>query len=181
LTIRSNIISEWSIHEAGLWESVNNISNLVMTTITTSLVVYYLPRLSEIKKESEIRNEIISTGKFILPIMLLISIFFLIGKNQIMQMLYTKEFLKAGDYLFIQFVGNIFKVSGWLFAYILIIKKMTSQYLILEVGFTAIYIFLSMVLINYNGAVGAVYSYTIAYFFYLIGVFFLINSKLDFI
>jgi len=180
LTIRTLIIKKWSIYEAGIWESLNSISNMILVIITTSLAVYYLPKLSSLKNDEDFRAEVISTAKFILPVMLVLTLFLTLIKNILIPLLYSSEFILAGDYLFVQMLGNVLKVAGWLIAYRMIVKKMTLQYIIVEILFTTVYVLISFHLINLYGVEGAVYGYACAYLLYLFMVFYLINRELKF-
>lgn len=69
LIVRTYVISQLSIDEAGLWESVVRISNMYLMVITSSLSVYYLPTISEISN-NKVYPEIIKSLKTILPIVI---------------------------------------------------------------------------------------------------------------
>ena len=68
LIIRSYIKNHESITSAGLWEGINRISIMYLLVITTSLSVYYLPRLAELRNKNELRKEIFSVYKLIIPL-----------------------------------------------------------------------------------------------------------------
>ena len=70
MLLRGYVISQISIDDAGLWEGMNKISNMYLSVITTSLTVYYLPRLSEIRDRRELHCEIFRCYEFILPMLL---------------------------------------------------------------------------------------------------------------
>jgi PST family polysaccharide transporter len=112
--------------------------------------------------------------------MLALTLFLTLIKNILIPLLYSSEFILAGDYLFVQMLGNVLKVAGWLIAYRMIVKKMTVQYIIVEILFTIFYVLISFHFINIYGVQGAVYGYTCAYLFYLFMVFYLINRELKF-
>src|SRR6185503_13397384 len=45
--------AENHLHDAGLWEGVNRISTIYLQVVTTSLSVYYLPKLAGLKTRGE--------------------------------------------------------------------------------------------------------------------------------
>ena len=57
LIIRSYIRKHEGITNAGLWEGINRISAMYLLVITTSLSVYYLPRLAELRSKQELRKK----------------------------------------------------------------------------------------------------------------------------
>src|SRR5258706_3634745 len=63
LIVRNFIADHSSLVNAGLWEGVNRISTIYLQVVTTSLSVYYLPKLAGLKTRNEIRNEIFSVYK----------------------------------------------------------------------------------------------------------------------
>ena len=58
LLVRTNIINHLSVEEAGYWQGIIKISTIYLSMITTTLSIYYLPRLSEIKDKKELQKEI---------------------------------------------------------------------------------------------------------------------------
>src|SRR5690606_21950834 len=113
LFVRAYIIKSHSVTSAGYWEGMNRISGLYLLFVTTSFIVYYLPKLSEIKTNILLRNEIIKTYKVITPIIAgsLILIFLL--KNLVINILFTKEFYPMKDFFFWQLLGDFFKIMSW--------------------------------------------------------------------
>ena len=63
MLLRGYVITEISATEAGWWEAMNRISNMYLMVITTSFSVYYLPRLSELTNNDELRHEIFKSYK----------------------------------------------------------------------------------------------------------------------
>ena len=91
LILRGQIINDISQIEAGWWEAMNRISNIYLLIITTTLSVYYLPRLSEISDNRVLRSELLKAYKIIVPVLLLCfsSIFFL--RFFVIKLLFTSE------------------------------------------------------------------------------------------
>jgi O-antigen/teichoic acid export membrane protein len=97
LLIRTYVISNLSMVEAGYWEGMNKLSSVYLLLITTSLSVYFLPKLSELKTNYELRNEIFKAYKIIMPALL----FGLV-------IIYFKEFLSDVFIIFISINWRFF-------------------------------------------------------------------------
>lgn len=168
LIIRGHIIHEFSIDSAGYWEGMNRISSLYMVFFTTTFGVYYLPKLSKIKDNFSLRQEIIKTYKIIAPLILLSLIIVYFLKNIVIGVLFTKDFYAMKDLFFWQLLGDFFKIMSWILAFIMVAKSMSKIYIISEIVFSVLLVILSYYFINLNGVKGATQAYCLNYFVYLI-------------
>lgn len=163
LLIRSYVITNLSITEAGWWEAINRISGMYLLVITSSFGVYYLPRLSEINNKKELRKEIFTSYKVILPIIIFGFALVYFGRDLIIQILFSKEFYPMRDLFVWQLLGDFFKISSWLLAYLMIAKTMIKQYILTEIIFSSTFVALSILLVNLNGLEGIPQAYLINY------------------
>ncbi|MGV0926021.1 O-antigen translocase [Empedobacter sp. ULE_I145] len=168
LVIRGYLIKNYSITDAGYWEAMNRISGLYLLFVTTSLGVYYLPKLSEIKSEKLLKEEVLKTYKLVLPIVLLSLIIMYFLKDFVITILFTKEFYPVKNLFSWQFLGDFFKIASWILAFIMVAKSKTKAFIITEIVFSISIILLSYFFINFNGVVGATQAYFVNYFLYFI-------------
>jgi PST family polysaccharide transporter len=170
LIIRSFISTRISVNAAGIWEGMNRISSLYLMVITTSLSVYYLPRLSELKSDSELRAEIIGTYKVVVPVILVISSLIFLLKNLIIHILFNKGFLNMSELFAFQLLGDTFKIFSWVLGYQFVAKTMTAYYVTMEILFTLCLVGISMYFISLYGTIGATIGYMITYFLYFLSM-----------
>ncbi len=179
LLLRNYIIKNIGLSDAGLWEAINRISTLHLMLITTSLITYYLPRLSEIKKGNLLREEVRSVSKIVIPFVFISSMLIYLLRNLAIQILFTSEFNTIEPLFFYQMLGDFFKVISWLFALIMLAKAKQSVYIVSEIVFASLFYFLSIAFVTKYGVIGATYSYAITYFIYaLFSLFFFMNFTL---
>jgi len=179
LLIRGYLINNYSISSAGYWEGMNRISGLYLLFVTTSFSVYYLPKLSEIKSESLLRKEILTTYKIITPIIAISLMLIFILKGVVISILFTKEFYPMKELFLWQLLGDFFKIMSWILAFLMVAKSMTKTYIFTEIIFSILIVLLSYIFINLHGVIGATQSYCINYFIYFI-VMLLVFRKLLF-
>ena len=110
IMIRNHLINKFSIEEAGYWQSVWKISSIYLMVITTAFSTYYLPRLSELQKPEEIRREILSGYKFILPFALVSALLIYFLRDTIIFILFTPEFIEMRNLFLFQLIGDVFKM-----------------------------------------------------------------------
>jgi polysaccharide transporter, PST family len=174
LQVRTYIINHLSMQEAGYWQGILKICDLYIVFITTTLGIYYLPRLAELKTNTELKKEIIRGYKFMLPVVIGTSVVIFILKNFIIEFLFTPAFSPMRSLFTFQLLGNIFKVAGWLLGYLMLAKAMTRTFIITEITFGLFYYLLTVIFVNKFGVVGVTYSYclnALIYFITLLVIF----------
>lgn len=180
LVLRSYVMNKFGIEQAGCWEGLNRLANMYLMVITTSFSVYYMPRLSEIKESSEIKQEVIRAYKLLIPCMVLgFSAVFLM-RNFIIRILFAPEFSPMSKWFKWQLIGDFFKISSWLIAFLMQAKAMTKTFCITELLFSISYVSLAYILTSYFGlgVEGIVIGYMINYVVYLITMYFFVWKRL---
>jgi PST family polysaccharide transporter len=168
LFVRNLLIDKVSLTSAGEWEAINRISILYLTVILNVMLIYYLPLLSAINSSSSLRAEIRKGYKFFLPIVILLAIGVFGFRDIIIKVLLSDEFIEIRRFFVPQLIGDAFKILSFLYAYLIIAKVLIRMYIGLEIFTGLLYIILSDLLVSRFGAIGAIYSYTVTYFFYFL-------------
>jgi O-antigen/teichoic acid export membrane protein len=178
IIVRNFITSDRSITDAGLWEGINRISSMYLMVITASLGVYFLPKLSELKLKKDIRNEIFSVYKMIIPFLLVTTFIIYIFRVFIIHVLFTSAFTGMQNLFAFQLVGDILKIMGWVLGYLLLAKAMTKTYIIMEIVNFLLLIGISYFLVKIYGTVGATIAFAIVYLIYFIVLCFVFQKFL---
>lgn len=178
IEIRNHIIDTLTIEEAGYWDGLGKISAAYLGIITTTLSIYYLPKLSVLKERLDIRNELLNGYKTITPVLLLAISLIYIYRDFIILVLYSSEF-NGMSYLFApQLLGDLFKIMSWLLAYMMLAKAQTTMFITTQIVFSTLTYFLSIHLINIIGIDGVVWAHAIKYFIYLLVMSIIFRSYL---
>lgn len=168
LILRSYVIDNISELHAGWWEAMNRLSAMYLMVVTSSFGIYYLPRLSELRTNLELKREIFKAYKVIIPTLIVgfTLIYFL--RFFVIKILFTPEFYPMETLFIWQLAGDLFKIASWLLAFVMVAKSMTLTYIISEVTFTTLYVILSLILMEIVGITGIVQAYFINYGIYTI-------------
>lgn len=180
MLLRGYVISEISVVEAGWWEAMNRISNMYLMIITSSFSVYYLPRLSELTGSKELRREIFNAYKVILPFLFVGFIAIYLARFIIVDLLFTSDFRPMESLFLWQLLGDFFKISSWLVAFLMIAKSQVNVYIITEILFSFLFIILGYLFINLNGVVGITQAYLVNYVVYFGTMIFMFRKLLFF-
>lgn len=175
LLVRDRIIEKFSFNEAGYWQSVTRISDYYLSFITSVLGVYYLPRLSEIDNNSDLKAEIWKMYKTILPVIAVVSLVIWLCRYLIIRIILTPDFLPSAELYGIQFMGDFFKIAAWLLAYVMVAKAMKYRFIAMEFIFSFSYVLLCYHFISQYGVIGATYGFLLNNILFWLTMIFLIK------
>ena len=110
-----------------------------------------------------LHSSMLQLSVLVLPIIAFVNIF----TEEIILLLFNKEFLEIKRNIFIQSLGDFFKGLSLLFSYYMIAKKMVYRFIFLEIFSSTVYVILVKVFYLDFGFVGLSYAYLITYVVYL--------------
>lgn len=168
IIIRSYITNEYGVEYAGYWEAMIRLSGAYLMLITTTLSVYYLPRLSELTDILDIKKEVYIGYKVIFPVAVCGAMLVYILRDFIINLLFTKEFLPMRDLFLWQMTGDSLKIGSWILAFLMLSKAMTKLFVITEVSFTFLLIVLTYIFTQFFGFKGVSIAYLVNYAIYWI-------------
>ena len=168
ILLRNILIEKLGIDSAGYWQGMMRISDGYLMLITTSLSTYYLPKLSTIKTDSELKFELWKGYKIIVPTVLFGCIAIYLMRYFIIKTLFTNDFYKMEELFLYQLVGDFFKMSAWTLAYLMLAKAMTKLYIVTEILFSFSYVLISLFCISYFGLKGISIGFAINYIGYFV-------------
>ncbi len=177
LIIRNYIGDNLSWDDAGYWQGIWYISTMYLMIVTTSLGVYYLPKLSEIQDNKELKKEIISGYKIIMPIVIILAFSIYLFRELAVHIAFSEKFLPMLELFKWQLIGDVIKIASWLLAYLMLAKAMTKIFIYTEIVFSILFVVLSIVFINYFGLVGVTYAFSLNYFLHLIVMIFIFRKR----
>jgi len=166
LMTRTYIINHLSVDEAGYWQGIVKISDIYLLLITSTLSIYYLPRLSEIKDSKELLREVMQSFLFVIPLTIALSAGIYLFRAAIIRIIFSESFVPMDPLFLPQLIGNVLKIATWLLGIITIARSMTLVYISFEIVGGVVFYVLTIWFIRQFGLIGATYSYTFTYFLY---------------
>lgn len=177
LVMRNYIGETLGWDQAGYWQAIWYISKMYLMVVTTSLSIYYLPRLSELTDKTELRIELWQCYKVIMPIVAVMSLTIFFLKDFIVWLLFTADFNPMRELFMWQLIGDVVKIAAWLLGYLMLAKEMTKAFILTEIFFSISFVLMSIFFLENFGLVGITYAFSMNYLLYLIVLFFLTKSK----
>lgn len=179
ILIRNLLGERLGWNEAGYWEAMSRVSTAYLLFATSTLSVYFLPRLAELKNPTDIRREILQSYKLILPTAALTGIIIYLLRETVIEILFTKEFYGMEKLFAWQMVGDTLKIGSWVMAYLMLGKSMVKAFVYTEILSSIIYYLLVMACIEAMQLKGAAFAYAINYLFYWVIVAFFVRKHIS--
>ena len=179
LIIRNHIGENLGWDSAGYWQGIWYISSMYLLVVTTSLSVYYLPKLSEVQDKNELKKEIFIGYKIIIPIVAFMSLVIFLLKEYVILIAFSDKFMPMIELFKWQLIGDIIKIASWLLAYLMLAKAMTKVFVSTEIIFSVLFVCLGILFINSFGLVGITYAFSLNYFLYLVTMIFIFRKRFE--
>ncbi len=173
LVLRTFISEELSVIDAGYWEALNRISQMSILVLTSAFSTYYMPQLAQTKTHLALKAEVYKTFKWVLIITIGILLPFYLFREILVNLLLNKSFALINDLFAFQLLGDLFRMLSFVFAYVLLAKAKTWQFIFAEVFFGLALLLSTLFFVPIFGLLGSTYAYFVSYFLYFILVYIL--------
>tara|TARA_B110000503_G_scaffold61819_1_gene98024 strand:+ start:5032 stop:6204 length:1173 start_codon:yes stop_codon:yes gene_type:complete len=171
--VRYYISEEFDSNHAGSWEAMWRISAIYLLFLTTTFKFYLVPTFTNLENNS-LKKEVFKIWKTTLPIIIIITLGVYISKDLIINILFTSEFNLVSSLILFHLLGDIIKINCWVLGNILVAKAKTNHFVLFQLEWSIIFVFLSIILVNIYGFVGLSIAYFITYIihFLLLNIYF---------
>lgn len=168
ILIRDHLATILGLSATGFWQASWKISEIYLMLVTTTLSVYYLPRIAEIRTVPELKIEIIKVYRFVMPIVLIGALSIYLLRDFIIRTLFTEDFAPMRELFAWQLIGDVIKIGSFVLAYIMLGRAMVRVYVISEIIFSALFFAFVVVFVKIWGLQGAAIAYSFNYLLYWI-------------
>lgn len=178
MLIREYLTDKLGLQAAGYWQASWKISEVYLMLITSTLSVYYLPRLAEIRNASELKKEIISVYKFIMPLVIVGAITIYLLRDFIIHLLFTPDFMPMKELFPWQLAGDIVKIGAWILGYVMLGRAMVKVFILTEIAFSLSFVLLTWLLVEPFGLMGVSMAYAVNYTLYWFTMGYMVRHEL---
>ncbi len=179
IILRNYIGNNLGWDAAGYWQGVWKISETYLMIITTTLSIYYLPKLSSINNKEELKKEIIYGYKVIMPIVIFLALLIYLLRDFIIKVIFTGQFAPMSELFLFQLLGDVMKIASWLLGFVILAKAMTKIFIIKEITFQALFLILGYIFVKNFGLIGITQAFFVLYIIYLPIVFYIYKTYID--
>jgi len=165
--VRNFLKTEFDQNHAGSWEGMWRISAMYLLFLTTTFKFYLIPTFSSLTG-SKLRNEVFKVWKFILPVVLLITLTIYFLRDFMINTLLDEKFFLISVLIGYQLLGDTIRINSWVLGNILISKAKTKAFIFFQIEWALVFSLLSYILVNQFGFVGVAMAYFGSYLIHFI-------------
>lgn len=166
--MRMLVASNFGNDAAGIWQSVWKVSDFLFMAMSAILTVIILPRVSASMSRSEFFKMFNPLLFRIAGISLAMIMALYFGRSILVQVLFSRAYMGAVDYMPLQLVGDFFRASGFALALVLIARAETTKFIAVETGSELLLAAGTIVGIRLFGFNGPMLAYAFENFMYLV-------------
>jgi polysaccharide transporter, PST family len=161
--VRSQIIAEFGLVSAGIYEALWRLSTINQLIFSTTLLVYVLPRMSQMVGGPAFRRFYIQSlaGATMMAAVMMLAEYLL--RVPLFHILFTAEFEPAADYFGYQAAGDVARVITLVTATAMIAKSRAGAFIALEAIRFAAFVAASAYLIPLYGQQAPAFAHMVAY------------------
>lgn len=170
ILVRSTLVDRFGLTYAGYWDAMWRISALYLTLITTTLSLYYLPRIAEIRRWPEMRRELLLVYRTVLPLVIVASIAIYLARDLIISLLFASDFRPMRVLFAWQMAGDVVKIGSWLLAFLMIGRGLVKSFITTEIIAGLMFWLATIVCTQMFGFKGVAIAHLVTYSTYTIVV-----------
>ena len=178
MLIRDHIGTRLGLPAAGYWQASWKISEIYLMLVTTTLGVYYLPRLAEIRNAPELKAEILKVYRVVMPVVVVGAVTIYLFRDFIIRILFTEDFQPMRELFAWQLTGDVIKIGSWVLGYILVGRAMVKFFVITEIAFSVSFVILSRLLLDLFDLRGVSIAHAINYAFHWAAMTYLVRGEI---
>lgn len=179
--VRIFISKTGGVNEVGLYSAGFAIINTYVGMVFTAMSTDYYPRLAGVAHSNEKSKEVINQqAEIAILILAPIIMFFLVFINWVVIILYSKKFSPINDMILYAALGMFFKAASWSISFIFLAKGVSKVFFWNELITNVYLLAFNLLGYKYFGLQGMGISFMVAYFLYVIQVYYVSRNKYEF-
>lgn len=167
ILVRNLLIDHLGIETAGIWEGTNRVSSMYLLLISTTIGVYFFPKISGISDNKEVVKEVNFALKIFVGATFIAGLLLLLLKEFIIPIVLSTKFLPINQILHVQVLGDIFLIVKMLYSMVLLSRDKTKIMIFFEIITSVLYFTINYLLVIYSNNLNVIiWAYPIFTFFY---------------
>lgn len=155
---------------AGYWQASWRLSDAYLAVLAQTISMVLLPRYARCKTRQSLKRAVLEGLAWFSGGAMLLCLFVFVFADHLVLVLFSRDFVKATEFVRVQVIGDFLKIISWVLAYVMLAKGNIRAFVITEivagtlfVGLTALAIHVAPSILDANYAyIGMYVAYTMA-------------------
>jgi len=163
ILVRDAMMSMLSLQAAGLWQGAWRLSEVYTTIITTSVSLYFMPRLGELAQQpAALGREVRRTFLAVTGITAALALGIFLFRELVVYIVFSPAFHDVVKLMPVMLLGDVLKMAAWTLGFVLVATQRTAWYMAIEVLAPAALVLGVHLFTPLLGAVGAMWAYVLS-------------------
>ncbi|WP_372390708.1 O-antigen translocase [Xanthomonas sp. NCPPB 3582] len=168
ILVRDHLVAHFGWQQVGHWQAVSRVSDAYLLFFTTTINVYYLPKLASLHGRLALVRELRAAYCHVMPAVIVSALGIYLCREWVTRVLFAEGFTAALPLYGPQLLGDAIKIAAFVSSYVMLAKAMTRTFVISECVFAASYFVLVCLLSARFGVIGAMYAFVANYVLYFL-------------
>jgi O-antigen/teichoic acid export membrane protein len=163
ILLRNAIAAQLDLTQVGYWQAGTRLADLYFSLFSALFAMHYLPRFAEIEHRQEMRSELRKGASRIIPVVAAGALLIHSLLDWLIPLLYTPQFLPLKQLMGWQLAGVVMQATAWYIRYVIVAKGHTWWVAATDIGFSILWLGLSIALLPAFGLAAVSIAYFLRY------------------
>jgi PST family polysaccharide transporter len=166
IVLRDDLAAAAGIEAVGLLHGVTRLSDMGASLLWGLFGLYFAPRFAELRFKEDVKREVWRATLLFMPALITFSLLVYFFRDELIPLIFTKEFAAMRDLFAWQLVGTCLRIFGGTFGLVMMAKANPLFIGAYEAFTLFVWLVAGKLLIQWNGAVGATQAFALNYAVY---------------
>jgi O-antigen/teichoic acid export membrane protein len=163
LLLRDVMSRSLGLEATGHWQAVWRLSEVYLSVITTSMGLYFMPKLGQvIRNPVALRREVLRTFTIVVALTSAIAATIFVCRELIVHWVFAPSFAPMLKLMPFQLLGDVVKTAAWTLGYVLVALVRRRWYVGVEVVSPLLFAGAAALLVPKAGALGVTWAYVLS-------------------
>ncbi len=169
LMVRDSVIGIVGLEAGGVWQAAWRLSEVYTGIITTSVSLYFMPRLGELANDGRgMRREVWRTLAAATGVTAALAMVIYLLRDWVVRLVFSASFDGVQNLMPVQLLGDVLKMAAWILGFVLVATVRTRWYLAIEILVPLFLVGAVRTLTPLLGSIGAMWAFVLASTFQLV-------------
>jgi O-antigen/teichoic acid export membrane protein len=180
LLLKIIIVSSLGLEMNGIYQPIWALTMTYLTLVLSSMSAYSYPRLCELEAVRDINEELNGIIRVAVLLITPAMFFLLLARGPIIQLLYSRQFLAATEFMPIQILGDFFKVLFWSVGMYLLPTRRLVAFIWSNLLQDVVMVVLAYILVDTYQLYGIAASFALSYLVGFIVLYWYTKNRMSF-
>jgi len=180
LVLKIIIVNSLGLEMNGIYQPIWALTMTYLTLVLSSMSAYSYPRLCELDSVRDMNEELNGIIRVAVVLITPVMFFLLLARGPLIQVLYSRQFLAATEFMPIQIMGDFFKVLFWSIGMYLLPTRRLVAFIWSNIVQDVVMVVLAYLLVDAYQLHGIAVSFALSYLIGFVALYWYTKREMGF-